>query len=50
MQKPDNVKYNCNWCKDTGQMPADVFDQDSGQYMRGVGLQRCGCDHEDHDD
>ena len=42
-------QYECEWCEDSGYVPADEFDPDSGQYMHGVGQQRCICNPRDVD-
>ena len=36
-------EIECEECDDDGEVPEDVFDTDSGQYMRGVGSRKCIC-------
>lgn len=47
MQMYSKVHFACPECEGTGEVPADVFDPDSGQYQRGVGVQKCICQIEE---
>lgn len=38
-----SVDPTCEACLGTGEVQVDVFDPDSGQYMRGVGTEKCEC-------
>lgn len=33
----------CEFCQGTGEVPEDIFDEDSHEYMRGVGTKKCIC-------
>ena len=37
------IKDDCEYCGGTGWIQEDVFDPDSGRYMRGVGSRKCIC-------
>lgn len=40
----------CELCNNTGEVPADELDKDSGEYMPGVGTQICLCQSGDEFD
>ena len=42
-ENEEDESDECEWCGGTGEVTFDVFDPDSGQYMRGVGTKRCTC-------
>jgi hypothetical protein len=37
------AKKECLLCEGTGEVPDDVLDTDSMQFMRGVGTRKCIC-------
>lgn len=45
----DELEEVCEFCYGTGEVSEDIFDEDSHEYMKGVGTRKCLCQLENVD-